>query len=131
MSHFTTVDTKINDLVCLGEALDELGLKRTSGEANVRGWRGSTETADMVISTGSSYDVGVRRLKSGFYELVADWWGVETGTGKTQEDFLQPILQRYAYLKVKKEVQARGFQIAAEKKTAKQELKLTVRRWQG
>jgi len=129
MSHFTTVETKINDLICLGEALDDLELEHTTEDQKVRGWRGATETAEMVIRTGSKYDIGVRKLASGYYELFADWWGIETSTGKTQEEMMQPILQRYAYNKIKKEIAAKGFQIAKEKRTDKQELKLTVRRW--
>ena len=131
MSHFTTVATQVNDLVCLAEALDDLKLEYSREDLVVRGWRGNRETADMVIRTGGSYDIGVRRLKNGFYEFVADWWGVETSTGKTQEEVLQPLLQRYAYRKVSKEIKAKGYQIAREEKTEKQELRLTVRRWKA
>jgi hypothetical protein len=131
MSHFTTVETKINDLACLCEALDDLEMSYSTEDLTVRGWKGATEKADMVVRSGSKYDIGVRRLQNGFYELFADWWGVETTTGKTQAEVMQPILQRYAYRKIKKEISARGFQIAQEKSTGKKEIKLTVRRWQG
>lgn len=131
MSHFTTVETKINDLVCLGEALSDLELEHTAEDQTVRGWRGAKEKAELVIRTGSKYDIGVRKLANGYYELFADWWGIETSTGKTQQEIMQPILQKYAYMKIKKEVSAKGFQIAKERTTDKQELKLTVRRWRG
>lgn len=131
MSHFTTVETKINDLVCLREALDDLEMEYSTEDLTVRGWRGATEKADMVIRSGTKYDIGVRLLKSGFYELSADWWGIETTTGKTQAEVMQPLLQRYAYRKIRKEISAKGFQIAQEKGTDKKEIKLTVRRWQG
>jgi hypothetical protein len=131
LSHFTTVATQVNDLVCLAEALDDTEMEYSREDLTVRGWRGNKETADMVIRTGGSYDIGVRRLKNGFYEFVADWWGVETSTGKTQEEVLHPLLQRYAYRKVSKEIKAKGYQIAREQKTEKQELKLTVRRWKA
>ena len=43
MSHFTKVQTQINDLVCLEKALDQLGWKFTHDAAGVtvRGWKGA------------------------------------------------------------------------------------------
>jgi len=47
MSHFTKVATKINDLVALKKALDQLGCKYTHNEqgVTVRGYRGQTLSA--------------------------------------------------------------------------------------
>jgi hypothetical protein len=84
MSHFTTVATRINDLVCLKRALDKLKLKYTQAEegVQVRGWRGQTHLAEIAIDMGK-YDIGVVKNEDGTYGLVADWWGVETTSGKT------------------------------------------------
>ena len=50
MSHFTQVETKINDLVALKAALEELGLQFEQATEDqlvkVRGWKGSTLTAE-------------------------------------------------------------------------------------
>ena len=48
MSHFTKVATKINDLVALRKALDQLGWKYKHSEqgVEVRGWRGQTTKAE-------------------------------------------------------------------------------------
>ena len=78
MSHFATVQTRITDLACLKQALADLGHAVEEGAADVRGYRGAREKADLVVRTGSAYDVGVRKVGDA-YELVADWWGVETG----------------------------------------------------
>ena len=53
MSHFTQVETKINDLVALKAALEELGLAFEQATENqlvkVRGWKGSTLTYVPLI----------------------------------------------------------------------------------
>jgi hypothetical protein len=41
-----------------------------------RGYAGSQEQAEVVIHTGSNYDIGFQR-KADAYEVVADWWGVQ------------------------------------------------------
>ena len=55
MSHFTQVETKINDLVCLKLALADLNLEFEEATENqlvkVRGWKGSTLTAEAGART--------------------------------------------------------------------------------
>ncbi|HEX6837481.1 MAG TPA: DUF1257 domain-containing protein, partial [Polyangia bacterium] len=70
MSHFTKVATKINDLVALKKALDQLGWKyKSSAEGvEVRGWRGQTTKAEIAIDMGK-YDVGVVKQADGTYAL--------------------------------------------------------------
>jgi hypothetical protein len=128
MSHFATVQTRITDLACLKQALADLGHAVEEGAADVRGYRGAREKADLVVRTGSAYDVGVRRVGDA-YELVADWWGVETGTGITQEQFVTRLTQRYAYHKVLTEVRKRGFTVTEEQTQADQTIKVVVRKW--
>jgi hypothetical protein len=128
MSHFTKVQTKLSDLVCLRQALADLGYTSEEGSVEVRGYRGARERADLVVRTGSAYDVGFRKAGD-VYELVADWWGVETGTGLTQEQFVQRLTQRYAYHKVLTEVRKQGFTVATEETQGDQTIKVVVRKW--
>ena len=78
MSHFTQVETKINDLVALKAALEELGLafeEATEDQlVKVRGWKGSTLTAEAKIKASKSYDIGLQLTEEGTYKLVADWY---------------------------------------------------------
>ena len=92
MSHFTTVETKIKDLVCLKAALKDLGYAFAESEqgVTVKGYLGQTETAALSIHASKTYDVGVKATATG-YEFVADWWGVETTRGLTQEAFVRAI----------------------------------------
>lgn len=87
MSHFTTVATKINNIQCLLKALEKLKLKYTHSEqgVEVRGWRGQKSTAEVSINMGK-YDIGVVKNEDGTYGLQADWWGVETTVGKTEQE---------------------------------------------
>jgi len=128
MSHFTKVHTKITDLVCLKQAIADLGYTCEEGAVEVRGYRGARERADLVIRTGSSYDVGLRKVGDG-YELVADWWGVETGTGIPQDQFVNRLTQRYALHKVTTEAKKQGFTVAEVENQADQTIKVVVRKW--
>jgi hypothetical protein len=133
VSHFTTVQTKIRDLVCLKAALADLNLAFTEAEAGqqvvVRGYQGQTQDAQMSIRASKTYDVGVVVTEQGV-ELVADWWGVETTLGQTQEEFTRLVTQRYAYHKVKKEVEARGYKLdMVEEEQAAQTITVKVSKW--
>lgn len=133
MSHMTEVKTQIKDLVCLKETLQELGFSFAEATAEqkvwVRGWNGMREAADLVINTQSSYDIGLRIKSDGTYEFLADWWGVESHAGFTQEEFTQKVLPKYSYRKVLAEAKARGFSLAEETRSEDQTIKLVVRKW--
>ena len=129
MSHFTTVKSKIKDMVCLRQALEDLNFEYEEAKegVQVRGYMGQLEKADMVIKASKTYDVGVRMTEQGV-ELLADWWGVETTRGLTEQEFVNQLTKRYAYHKVIKEIQARGFSLEQEEEE-NETIQLTVRKW--
>ena len=131
MSHFTTVKTKLKDVQCLKQAIEDLGYEYVEAEneegVNVRGYNNQLETAQLCIKVSKTYDVGVRVTNEGV-ELLADWWGVETTRGLTEQEFVNQISQRYAYHKVLKEVKARGFSVEEEEEE-NETIQLTVRKW--
>ena len=129
MSHFTKINTKITDVECLKLALEDLGYPYREGKVRVRGWRGISEEADLVVETGTPYNIGLRRTAQGVYEIVADWWGVETRTGIVQAKFLRELNQRYAYHKVLTEVKKQGFSVAEDEVTSDNTIRLVVRKW--
>ena len=132
MSHFTTVQTQIHDLVCLKQAIEDLGYAFTEASAHqtarVRGYLDQKEQADLVIQASRTYDIGVRVTENGVV-FVADWWGVETTRGVTEQQFVQAVTQRYAYRKVRQELASRGYTLASEETTADQSIHLKVRRY--
>ena len=133
MSHFTQVETKINDLVALKAALAELGLEFEEGTANqlvrVRGWKGSTLAAEAKIKASKSYDIGLQLTEAGTYKLVADWWGIEEETNEEAAKVQQRIVQCYAKHKVKAEVAKQGFSLDEEHVEADGTIKLAVSKW--
>ncbi|HEY4770466.1 MAG TPA: DUF1257 domain-containing protein [Myxococcales bacterium] len=133
MSHFTQVETKINDLVALKAALAELGLAFEEGTANqlvrVRGWKGSTLTAEAKIKASKSYDIGLQLSEEGTYKLVADWWGIEEETNEEAAKVQQRIVQCYAKHKVKAEVAKQGFTLDEEQVEADGTIRLAVSKW--
>jgi len=131
MSHFTTVETKMNDLTCLLQAVEDLGYEYNEAEegVEVRGYRDQLEKARVAIKVSGKYDVGVKQTVNGF-ELVADWWGVESTRGLAEQEFVNQLQQRYAYHKVVKEVKARGFTLDMEEVEEDNTIQLTVRKWQ-
>jgi hypothetical protein len=130
VSHFTKVATKINDLVALKKALDQLGWKYKSSEqgVEVRGWRGQTTRAEIAIDMGK-YDVGVVRQADGTYALEADWWGVETTRGLKEDEVVKELNVKYAYQRVVAAVEEQGYTIDQNTVQADGSVKLTVSKW--
>ena len=131
MSHFTKVATKINDLVSLKKALDQLGWKYTHNEqgVTVRGYRGQTLSAELSIDMGK-YDIGVVKTENGSYELVADWWGVETTKGIKEEEVAKEINSKYAYQRVLAAVEEQGYTIDTNAVQSDGTVKLGVSKWE-
>jgi hypothetical protein len=115
VSHFTKVATKINNLTALFKALEKLNLKYTTAEqgVEVRGYKGQKITAEASINMGK-YDIGVVKAEDGNYTLVADWWGVETTVGKTEQEVVEEINKEYAYARVIQACEEQGYQIQRE-----------------
>jgi hypothetical protein len=98
MSHFVKIRTRITERQHLVAALQAMHLQYQASEREdlvVRGYRDNTERAEIVINTGTNYDIGLRR-REGSYEAVADWWGVQHGKMK-QETFLQQLHRENAH----------------------------------
>lgn len=132
MSHFTTVETKIKDLVILRQVLKDLGYTFTEAQSHVkvqvRGYANQKAEADLVIHASKTYDVGVKVGADGSCSFLADWWGVETTRGKNEEEFMKDITRRYSYLKVLAELKKRGY--AYEETKAEEKIHLKVTSWQ-
>ena len=119
MSHFTSVKTKIKQLASLVRALKDLNydfqLAEEGQTVSVRGYQGQTTDAVMCIKASKTYDIGVKLNKeTGTYEFVADWWGVETTRGVTEEEFIKQLTRRYSYHVVKQEIEKKGWQVEEE-----------------
>ena len=128
MSHFSQIKTQIRSLPALEAALTDLGVPWQSGSQPVRGFRGQTQTADVVMPQANGYDIGFR-WNGTEYELVADlefWqqaWSVDR--------FLSKVTQRYAYHAVVQSASEQGFQVQAEEQHSDGSVKLVLQRWRS
>lgn len=132
MSHFTKCALKMTNLAALKKALADLQLKFTEATENqtvtVRGYRGDTLQAAMSIDMGR-YDIGVVANADGTYDLTADWWGVETTKGVSEEEFQHALSQKYQYHNVKQACEDKGYSVEEELNEEDGSIRLVVRKW--
>jgi hypothetical protein len=121
MSHYTTIRTRISDMGSLICAVESMGYQYKTGK-NLPMYdfcgNKTAYTADLVIPrkylASVSNDIGFSRQEDGTYRLIISDYDQ---TAAKIKDFPQQIRQRYAYFKVKKELQLEdNKQIIEEKK---------------
>jgi hypothetical protein len=132
MSHFTKCDLKMTNMEALKRALQDMKLEYQEAEeghtVSVRGYRGQTLDAAISVPMGS-YDIGVVRADDGTIDLMADWWGVETSKGVSEEEFKTQLRQRYAYHNVLIACEAKGYTVEEEVNQEDGSIQLVVRKW--
>ena len=126
MSHFSQIKTQIRNLTSLQSALSDLGMDWKSGPRDVRGYRGQTQTAEVVIEQNNGYDVGFT-WNGHEYELVADlqYWNLDNSVDR----FLSKVTQRYAYHTIVNESAQKGFQVSEQQKNEDGSVRLVLQRW--
>ena len=132
MSHFTKCALKMTNLAALKKALADMQLKFTEAEqgqsVNVRGYRGDKLQGVMSIDMGR-YDIGVVDNQDGTYGVTADWWGVETTKGVSEEEFQNQLAQKYQYHNVKQACEEKGYAVEEEVNEEDGSIRLVVRKW--
>ncbi len=128
MSHFSQIKTKIRDLTSLEAALTDMDVNWKPGPQAVRGYRGQTHAAEVVIPQDNGYDVGFS-WNGHEYSLVADlqYWQQPLSV----DGFINQVTQRYAYHTVVKETTRQGFQVAEEQRQQDGSIRLVMQRWNG
>jgi hypothetical protein len=126
MSHFSQIKTQIRNLTSLQAALSDLGVDWKSGPCDVRGYRGQTQTAEVVIEQNNGYDVGFA-WNGHEYELVADlqFWDIDHSVDR----FLSKVTQRYAFHTIVSESAQKGFQVSEQQKNEDGSIRLVLQRW--
>ena len=128
MSHFSTVKTQLRKKEFLKQALIDLGYVPNEGENLVRGYRGQTVKAEMIVEMSKGADIGFRwNQGSKSYELVTDLdlWKQTIPV----ERFLAQVTQRYALNTVINSTAQEGFQISEQKNNVDGSIELVVTRW--
>ncbi len=128
MSHFSTVKTQLRKKEYLKQALIDLGYLPQKGKNLVRGYKGQTVQAEMIIEMNEGSDIGFRWNEgSKSYELVTDLdlWKQSIPV----ERFLAQVTQRYALNTVLDSTAKEGFQISEQKQNIDGSIELVVTRW--
>ncbi len=132
MSHFTKCALKMTNLQALKKALADMQLEFTEAEqqqlVQVRGYRGDKLQAKLSINMGR-YDIGVVENTDGTMDIIADWWGVETTKGVSEEEFKHQLSQRYQYHNVKQACEEKGYAVEEEVNEEDGSIRLVVRKW--
>jgi len=132
MSHFTKCALKMTNLAAIKKALADMQLKFAEAEEHqgvtVRGYRGDTLKAAISVDMGR-YDIGVIANAEGTYDLTADWWGVETTKGVSEEEFKHQLSQRYQYHNVKQACEEKGYSVEEEVNEEDGSIRLVVSKW--
>lgn len=132
MSHFTKCALKMTNLQAIKKALADLNLKFTEQEQNqgvlVRGYRGDSLKAAISVDMGR-YDIGIVDNLDGTYGVTADWWGVETTHGTSEEEFQNMLGQKYQYHNVKQACEEKGYTVEEEVNEEDGSIRLVVSKW--
>ena len=132
MSHFTKCELKLTNLAAIRKALEDMKAVVQEAEegqtVTVRGYRGDTLQGKLKVDMGR-YDVGFVANPDGTYDVLADWWGVETTKGVSEEEFKTQLNQRYQYHNVKQACEAKGYAVEEEVNEEDGSIRLVVRKW--
>ena len=132
MSHFTKCALKMTNLAAIKKALADMQLKFTEAEEHqsveVRGYRGDKLNAAISVDMGR-YDIGVIANAEGTYDITADWWGVETTKGVSEEEFKHQLGQKYQYHNVKQACEEKGYTVEEELNEEDGSIRLVVSKW--
>ncbi|MCB9060127.1 MAG: DUF1257 domain-containing protein [Halobacteriovoraceae bacterium] len=130
MSHFTEVKTQIKNLEFFKKALKELGFDFVCDldSLTIENFFGDKTSVELLIKTGTKYDIGLRLKEDNTYELVADWELLEKmkyDTKKVQET----LLQKYSYITVKDSLEQQGYEVDEEVVDEEGNIELVVAQW--
>ena len=146
MSHFTRLRTRIREKDVLVRALSEMGCD-VAEDAEIQGFEGRRRV-DLAVRMKSGYDVGFSRDADGFYEMVADWWGVrgvsegdfagrlEGGLADIQERIKKEMEEldrrtrhQYALKTTLANLSGQGFQVVRQTTDENGTVRILARRW--
>ena len=131
MSHFTKCALKMTNLAAIKRRSPTCSSQFTGpSEAGHlgRGYRGMSKLQAAISVDVGRYDVGVVDSQATF-DITADWWGVETTKGVSEEEFKHQLSQRYQYHNVKQACEDKGYAVEEEVNEEDGSIRLVVRKW--
>ena len=127
MSSHCTIAPFFYDIGMFMEALKDLKIASRK-IAELKTSDGKTHKVEAVFEDGVGRLAGLAKTEKG-YQLVTDSQDLTAEEAKKQNESIQQVVQRYAYRKVVKQLQAEGYQVAEEQKQADNSIRLVCRKW--
>lgn len=126
MSHFTKIKTKLYNLKTLQKSLSDLNIDWTVSDNKVRGYKNTSQEAELVIKQKNRYDIGFK-WNGTEYELVTDlmFWEQSYSVDK----FLNRVNQRYAYNSIIHVSEKEGFEFTQVETSENGTIHLLLRRY--
>ncbi|MDP6526962.1 MAG: DUF1257 domain-containing protein [Kiritimatiellia bacterium] len=106
MSHFTSIQTQVRDILALREACRELGLT-VEEKAEARGYGDNKRKGEFVIRLKGPYDIALNEQQDGSYGLTTDWW--QGHVAKEVGEKYGTLLQLYGVYKAQAEAKRKGY----------------------
>ena len=126
MSHFIQIKTVLKEEQHIIAALNEMGLEcRTGEDLFVESWENTKVKVDILIETGSKYKIGLKKVNDA-YDIVADWWAIESFTKIRQHSFIPKLNKLYAYSVIKDQLKEQNLVIESEQELENGDLVLMV-----
>ncbi len=136
MSALCGIELTIESLVLIRKTLDELKLQYSMLEEigkereklfTMEDSEGRIENVNMLITDSFGLKMGLQKQKNGQYRVIT--------SASSHQQLLQQkkianrIKQRYAYNRIKEELQSKGYSIVEEKKADDNTIRLVARHW--
>jgi hypothetical protein len=133
MSHYTVLKTRMTDIKALVQALADMDLKQVEVYATAQrlvgiGGDAREQTAEVIIRRKHlgwlSNDFGFKRGSDGSFEAIISDYDQRWCT----QDWLDRLLQRYAYHVARAKLEEKGFALVSEKAQGTGQIHLVLRR---
>ena len=133
MSHFTKCALKMTNLAALKKALADMKLQVHRGRAGPVGRPcaaiAATRSRPRSRSTWAATTSASSRTSDGTYDLTADWWGVETTKGVTEEEFKHQLSPAVPVSQREQACEEKGYAVEEEVNEEDGSIRLVVRKW--
>jgi len=137
MSHISRIELQVKDLEAMKQACADCGYEFIEGQKTYK-WYGTfvgdtpmpegLTVADLgkcdhaIRVPGASYEIGLRKMPDGHYEMLFDYWGPGGLSGKPDK-----LFQPYAIAATKRLIKKNRYRMIGEKKLEGGAVQLRVR----
>ncbi|MBN1445241.1 MAG: DUF1257 domain-containing protein [Candidatus Omnitrophica bacterium] len=136
MSALCGIELTMESLALIKKTLDELRLQHRMLEEidkdreklfAMEDSEGRIEKVSMLITDAYGLKMGLQKQKNGKYRVITS--ASSRPQLLKQKKIANRIKQRYAYNRIREELQSKGYSIVEEKKTGDNTIRLVARHW--